>query len=49
MEAIKQHEQKYEELLNKLVSTPDKVTEKELEALGDDVKNLKQEAENRIN
>lgn len=48
MEAIKQQEQAYENMLEKLVRTPEAVTEKELKSFGDDVKNLKQEAENRI-
>ena len=31
-----------------MVATPDKVTDAELKSLGDEVKNLKQEAENKI-
>lgn len=38
----------YENLLEKLVATPDKVTEEELKSIGEDVDKLKQEAENRI-
>lgn len=49
MEAIRKQEQNYETILEKMVATPDKVTDAELKSLGDDVKNLKQEAENRIN
>lgn len=48
MEAIKKQELAYENLLQKMVATPEKVTESELNAIGDEVKNLKQEAENRI-
>lgn len=48
MEEIRRQELAYENLLNKMVSTPEKVTEAELKSLGDEVKNLKQEAENRI-
>ena len=36
------------ELLEKMVATPDKVTEAEMKSLKDDVDKLKQEAENRI-
>ena len=48
MEAIKKQEENYEKILEKMISTPDQVTKKELDSLGDEVKNLKQEAENRI-
>jgi hypothetical protein len=48
MEAIRKQEQNYETILEKMVKDPSKVTAKELKSLGDDVKNLKQEAENRI-
>lgn len=48
MEAIKKQEENYERILEKMVATPDQVTDAELKSLGEDVKNLKQEAENRI-
>lgn len=48
MEAIRKQEQKYESLLERMVQDPSKVAEAELKELGDDVANLKQEAENRI-
>lgn len=48
MEAIRAQEQRYENLLNKMVSTPEKVTDAELKSLGAEAKKLKQEAENRI-
>ena len=48
MEAIRKQEQAYETILEKMVADPKSVSEKELNSLGDDVKNLKQEAENRI-
>ena len=48
MEAIRKQEQAYERILEKMVGDPKSVTEKDLKELGDDVKNLKQEAENRI-
>lgn len=48
MEAIKKQEENYENILSKMVSDPGSVTDKELKSLGDEVKNLKQEAENRI-
>lgn len=48
MEEIRKQEQNYENILNKMVATPDKVTDKELNSLGKEVENLKQEAENRI-
>ena len=48
MEAIRKQEQNYESILEKMINDPGKVTDKELKSLGDDVKNLKQEAENRI-
>ena len=49
MEAIRKQEQRYETILEKMVGDPASVTEADLKSLGDDVKNLKQEAENRIN
>lgn len=49
IEAIKRQEEAYENMLEKLVKDPGSVSEKELSKFGDDVKNLKQEAENRIN
>jgi len=48
MEAIKEQERRYETILEKMVGDPGKVTDEELKSLGDDVKTLKQEAENRI-
>lgn len=48
MEAIRKQEQKYESLLERMVQDPSKVAESELKSLGEDVANLKQEAENRI-
>ena len=48
MEAIKKQEENYEAILQKMISDPGKVTDKELKSLGDEVKNLKQEAENQI-
>lgn len=48
MEAIKQQEKKYEEILSKMVADPASVSDKDLASLKDEVKNLKQEAENRI-
>ena len=48
MEAIRRQEQKYETILEKMVQDPGKVAESELRQLGDDVENLKQEAENRM-
>lgn len=48
MEAIRKQEQNYEAILEKMINDPGKVTEKELKSLGDEVKNLKQEAENKI-
>ncbi len=48
MEAIRKQEERYETILEKMVADPGKVTDEELKSLGDDVKNLKQEAENRI-
>lgn len=47
-ERIKKEEENYENILSKMISDPGKVTEKELESLGSEVENLKQEAENRI-
>ena len=41
MEAIRKQEQAYEAILEKMVGDPKSVTEKELNALGEDVKNLK--------
>ena len=49
MEKIRKQEQNYENILNKMVADPSKVTDAELKSLGDEVNNLKQEAENRIN
>lgn len=46
MEAIRKQEENYEAILQKMISDPGKVTDKELKSLGDEVKNLKQEAEN---
>ena len=48
MEAIRKQEQNYETILEKMIGTPDKVTDAELKSLGDQVDALKQEAENRI-
>ena len=48
MEAIRKQEQNYETILSKMINDPGKVTDKELKSLGDEVKNLKQEAENKI-
>ena len=48
MEAIRKQEQNYETILSKMINNPGSVTEKELKSLGDEVKNLKQEAENKI-
>ena len=48
MEAIRKQEENYEAILQKMISDPGKVTDKELKSLGDEVKNLKQEAENQI-
>lgn len=48
-EAIRKHEQAYENMLERLVKAPDQVGENELSSFGEEVKNLKQEAENRIN
>ena len=48
MEAIKKQEENYENILSKMIADPGSVTDKELKSLGDEVKNLKQEAENRI-
>ena len=48
MEKIRKQEQRYEEMLEKLVADPGKVSESDLKALGDDVNALKQEAESRI-
>ena len=48
MEAIRKQEKKYESILEKMIGTPDKVTDAELKSLGDQVDTLKQEAENRI-
>lgn len=48
MEAIKKQEENYEAILQKMISDPGKVTDKELKSLGNEVKNLKQEAENQI-
>lgn len=47
-EAIRKQEQNYETILGKLIEDPGKVTDKDLKSLGDDVNNIKQEAENRI-
>ena len=47
-EAIKRQEQNYETILGKLIEDPGKVTDEDLKSLGDDVNNIKQEAENRI-
>lgn len=49
MEAIRKQEQNYEAILEKMISDPSKVTDAELNSLGKDVDDLKQEAENRIN
>lgn len=48
MEAIRKQEENYEAILQKMISDPGKVTDKELKSLGDEVKNIKQEAENQI-
>lgn len=48
MEAIRKQEENYEAILQKMIADPGKVTDKELKSLGDEVKNLKQEAENQI-
>ena len=48
MEAIREQERKYESVLEKLVSDPGKVTDKELADLKEDASKVKQEAENRI-
>lgn len=48
MEAIRKQEENYEAILQKMISDPGKVTDKELKSLGDEVNNLKQEAENQI-
>ena len=47
MEAIRKQEENYEAILQKMIADPGKVTDKELKSLGDEVKNLKQEAENQ--
>lgn len=47
-EKIKKEEQAYEQILEKLVGNPKSVTDADLKDLGDKVKDLKQEAENRI-
>jgi hypothetical protein len=47
-ERLREQERKYETLLEHLVQDPNLVTEADLKDLGDDVKKLKQEAENRI-
>lgn len=41
MEAIKKQEQKYEEILSKLVNDPGSVTDEQLSSLKDEVKNIK--------
>ena len=41
MEAIRNQEQKYESLLERMVQDPSKVAESELKSLGEDVANLK--------
>lgn len=41
MEAIKQQEKKYEEILSKMVADPASVSDKDLASLKDEVKNLK--------
>ena len=48
MEAIRKQEENYEAILQKMIGDPGKVTDAELKSLGDEVKNLKQEAENQI-
>lgn len=48
MEAIRKQEENYESILQKMISDPGKVTDKDLKSLGDEVNNLKQEAENQI-
>ena len=48
MEAIRKQEENYESILQKMIADPGKVTDKELKSLGDEVNNLKQEAENQI-
>ena len=48
MEAIRKQEENYESILQKMISDPGKVTDKELKSLGDEVNNLKREAENQI-
>lgn len=48
MEAIRKQEENYEAILQKMIGDPGKVTDKELKSLGDEVNNLKQEAENQI-
>ena len=41
MEKIRKQEQNYENILNKMVADPSKVTDAELKSLGDEVNNLK--------
>lgn len=48
MEAIRKQEENYETILQKMIGDPGKVTDKDLKSLGDEVNNLKQEAENQI-
>ena len=48
IERQKKEQQRYEEILEKMVGNPKEVTEAELRSLGDKVNDLKQEAENRI-
>ena len=48
MEAIRKQEENYETILSKMINDPGSVTDEELKSLGDEVKNLKQEAENKI-
>ena len=48
MEELRRQEAAYEEILEKMVADPKSVSEADMRRLGEDVKTLKQEAENRI-
>lgn len=45
---IKEEEERYEAVLQKMITDPGSVTQEEIDKIGEDINSLKQEAENRI-